>query len=528
MIAWWNSKTIANTTRLWKPGLQPIQNNTLNTNSWYKSSIQKHIELTDDIISHELKEPIEHTITRKIKINPNLEQRKLLTEWWHAYRYTYNKTVEDIATNALSSTVRLFIKPETQIINPDKLLKFELGSRFELPSKWSVKFKIIDPKLKVTLKYTEKSGVKLKIKIVQDDYIKVNFDFTYPKIDHWHSYRDKYVTAPTLPFLKSVDKRIRASAVKDACANYKTICSLAKNHNKHGTIASLPFKHKKYGDSWTIGMEKSCITPVLIERLYKGRKKKKRKKPNIINGFNICISKMKEPIKCYEKIPETFGDPKLHKDKYGEWYLLVPIDIKPTIEAEVKPIIALDPGISTFVTGYSTNGTIHNHVQNNVDTLKELKNISYLQSCIDKKKNHIKNKTQKIAKLRKKAINKIDDMHWKVINSLLKEHSKIIIGKFNVKSILQSSTITKPAKRKLKALSHYGFKTKLIYKAASLGREVKTWSEWGTTKGCPCCGHKIKITLSERIFRCNHCNYEAGRDDKAACCIMLKYLSGVW
>ena len=223
MIAWWNSKTIANTTRLWKPGLQPIQNTTLNTNSWYKSSIQKHIELTDDIISHELKEPIEHTITRKIKINPNLEQRKLLTEWWHAYRYTYNKTVEDIATNALSSTVRLFIKPETQIINPDKLLKFELGSRFELPSKWSVKFKIIDPKLKVTLKYTEKSGVKLKIKIVQDDYIKVNFDFTYPKIDHWHSYRDKYVTAPTLPFLKSVDKRIRASAVKDACANYKTI-----------------------------------------------------------------------------------------------------------------------------------------------------------------------------------------------------------------------------------------------------------------------------------------------------------------
>jgi putative transposase len=119
-------------------------------------------------------------------------------------------------------------------------------------------------------------------------------------------------------------------------------------------------------------------------------------------------------------------------------------------------------------------------------------------------------------------------MHWKVINSLLKEHSKIIIGKFNVKSILQSSTITKPAKRKLKALSHYGFKTKLIYKAASLGKEVKTWSEWGTTKGCPCCGHKIKITLSERIFRCNYCNYEAGRDDKAACCIMLKYLSGVW
>jgi putative transposase len=97
-----------------------------------------------------------------------------------------------------------------------------------------------------------------------------------------------------------------------------------------------------------------------------------------------------------------------------------------------------------------------------------------------------------------------------------------------VKGILQSSTITKAAKRKLQTLGHYGFKTKLIYKAESLGAEVKTWSEWGTTKGCPCCGRKINMTLSERIFRCDHCGYESRRDDKAACCIMLKYLSGVW
>jgi transposase len=156
-------------------------------------------------------------------------------------------------------------------------------------------------------------------------------------------------------------------------------------------------------------MEKNCITPVRIQRNYKGRKKRKRQKPNIVNGFTICPARMKTPIKCYEKIPDEFGDPRLHKDSYGDWYLLVPIKSKPVIKIESKSKIALDPGISTFVTGYSTNGTIHNYVENNVNTLTELQRISYLQSRIDLNDKTLKYKKQMITRCRKKIKNQVQD-----------------------------------------------------------------------------------------------------------------------
>jgi hypothetical protein len=238
-INWWNYKTIANTTRLWKPGLHPIENIHLNTNSWYNASIQKH-SIEHETIEQELKEPKEKDIMRKIKINPTFEQRKMLTEWWHAYRYTYNKTIEDIAKVAINedTTICAFIKPSTE-----ESVTLELGSRFELPTKWKVKIKVLDPKVTVRFRYTKTKGVRIDIKVVQEEgQLKVSFHFAYPPIDYWTQFRDKYVTAPTLPLLKVVDKRIRASACKDACANYKTICTLAEQYNKRGTIGSLPFK----------------------------------------------------------------------------------------------------------------------------------------------------------------------------------------------------------------------------------------------------------------------------------------------
>jgi putative transposase len=97
-----------------------------------------------------------------------------------------------------------------------------------------------------------------------------------------------------------------------------------------------------------------------------------------------------------------------------------------------------------------------------------------------------------------------------------------------VQSILKSGTITKAAKRKLQTLGHYKFKTRLFYKSEAKGGSVKQWSEWGTTKGCPCCGKSNTLSLSERTFHCVNCNYEAGRDAKAACCIFIKYEANVW
>jgi transposase len=39
---------------------------------------------------------------------------------------------------------------------------------------------------------------------------------------------------------------------------------------------------------------------------------------------------------------------------------------------------------------------------------------------------------------------------------------------------------------------------------------------FATTKTCSCCGQKVDMKLSDRVFRCEHCNIEMDRDIHAA------------
>ena len=64
-------------------------------------------------------------------------------------------------------------------------------------------------------------------------------------------------------------------------------------------------------------MEKECIQPCYVEKTTIGRKHKKLDKPKQIQAFYVCPQKLKTPILCYEKIPDEYGDPKIHKDKWG-------------------------------------------------------------------------------------------------------------------------------------------------------------------------------------------------------------------
>jgi transposase len=551
MINWWNSKTIPVASRVWKPGLNPISSTKSNTNSWYNASIERHANPVDLSLIDALKTK-SLDITRKIKLNPTKEQKEKLTEWWHGYRFIYNKVIEDIGSHPDANHFVV----ATLKIQEDKV-KLNLDPRFEMPRKWVLKINYNEIKMKVKLKYTKKKGCKLTIVIVEDSVVKpidVEFQFQYPEVKSFYDYRNNYATAKIVqnpknipnyqeytstelkllntrdlylenPWLLNIDTRIRACACRDARAAYQTIKTMASNYNVKGTQGPLPFKSKR-GESWSISMEKTCIVPVIIAKKYIGRKKKKRKKRNNIPGFKVCSQQLKTAIKCYEQLPDTFGDPKIHKDQYGDWWLLLPIKKLLEVSNKKKPKIALDPGISTFLTGYSTNGNIYNYVSEN--PMDILKKISYLQHRIDIKDTLINRKQEKITKLRKRIKNQIDDMHWKVINHLTQTHNEIILGKFNVQSILKSGTITKAAKRKLQTLGHYKFKTRLFYKSEAKGVSVKQWSEWGTTKGCPCCGKSNTLSLSERTFHCVNCNYEAGRDAKAACCIFIKYEAKVW
>ena len=531
-MAFWTPYCTEVSNSIWKPTLTPSSKLSRPTNSWYKVDKSTFkIKQPQLFSSQEVDD--EFSYCRKIRIKPNAEQRAKLNQWWNAYRFTYNKTVESMIKETDSKpSVQCHLHVETDYVH------VQIGYRAELTPHLCVRFFQREKFLKAKLQVSKKQErVSLKINVFTNNQIGVRFFQEYPNIQSWLQYRNNLVIIKNNSFieknswLKNTYKTIRASACKDACSNYKTIQTLCKRYFKNGTVGTQGFKSKR-AESWSIGMEAINIKPIIIKEKPKNPKKKRNRRNKKVKNHYVEICDLGLPVRCREKIKPGFGDPKIHKDVYGDYYLLLPYKDTPVRNKDSLPTETLDAGIKSIFTGYNTIGETYHYVNDETSILRSCDKIDNLVSqvaiCQDAlQRRRLENK---LATLRKRQRNRIDDMHWKIANDLTRRNNEIVIGKFNVQNVLESSTITKAAKRKLSCLSIYRFKQRLYYKASTKGVKVTEWCEKGTTKTCPCCGTwNSNITLSERTFRCKKtdCNYTADRDEKAACCIYIRYLTKI-
>jgi IS605 OrfB family transposase len=97
-------------------------------------------------------------------------------------------------------------------------------------------------------------------------------------------------------------------------------------------------------------------------------------------------------------------------------------------------------------------------------------------------------KTTKYNKVRKKyqlkIQNKVEDMHKKVANYLLKNYETINIGKVSIKSMVSKLTgnIKEVTKRRLLKLSHFKFREYLKLNASKYGNFINEIDEYLTSK----------------------------------------------
>jgi putative transposase len=174
-------------------------------------------------------------------------------------------------------------------------------------------------------------------------------------------------------------------------------------------------------------------------------------------------------------------------------------------------VISLDPGIRTFLAGYS-NG----HTLDICDGLKNKLKRYLLQ--IDKinassKSTNIKRKAEN--KRYVKISNLVDDLHWKSINYLTDSYKTIQIGNMSTKSIVrnkESNNLDDMSKRIGLLMKLYVFRERLKYKCATKGCYFKIVDECFTSKMCSYCG-KINETLGKsKNFKCPSCHKEIDRD----------------
>ena len=201
------------------------------------------------------------------------------------------------------------------------------------------------------------------------------------------------------------------------------------------------------------------------------------------------------------------------------YYILVPIDqTAKRYFGDEKRVIALDPGVRTFQTGYSNDEIIE--FSSRTDKIAKLqRKVDILKSLRDKKQKKIKRK--KILKINSKIRNVVDDIHWKTITYLRNNYTDVLLPSFDSQEMVTNTPLHSTTKRRMLSLQHYTFKRRLQEKTDINTHVV---NESFTSKTCGQCGEINFRLCSSKTFRCDSCGLTIDRDFNGARNIYLKYM----
>lgn len=243
--------------------------------------------------------------------------------------------------------------------------------------------------------------------------------------------------------------------------------------------------------------------------------------PLLTKGLGFISSEVIPDVSLYAT--------QLIKDKSGDWFCVFLEEAKPIAQQENR-IIALDPGVRTFLTGFDGQNFLEVGSSDLGRINRLCKYLDELMSRISLSK--VAKERQKMRKaasrLRGKIRNLIDDCHKKTASYLTKNYQVILLPKF------ETSEMTNRSKRKIRSKTarqmltwaHYRFKQVLKNKAELSGCHVLDVTEEFTSKTCTKCGHIHTKLGGSKVFRCPVCDHVIPRDWNGALGIMLKALSG--
>lgn len=272
---------------------------------------------------------------------------------------------------------------------------------------------------------------------------------------HWMG-SAKTLLAELPDWAKEVPYQVKKMAVSDA---YKARSNGISKFKKTGEPFALKFRSLK-------NPQQSCYIPkssVLDKGIY----------PTLSGKIHYA-----------ESLPEEVLDSRLLLDN-GRWFIVVPTKAM-TYKAENQGrVIALDPGVRTFMTGYSPVEVVKFGDGDFAQIAKLCRFLDGLKSRIAKSPS---SKTQKMRKAAKRLHWRIKDlvteMHWKVGTYLVQNYDVILLPTF------ETSQMVTRTKRKLRSktvramltFSHFQFKLRLKHLANKFGKEVIDVNEAYTSK----------------------------------------------
>lgn len=332
-----------------------------------------------------------------------------------------------------------------------------------------------------------------------------------------------------LRFLEDTPKHIRDYAVRDLVNAYAS--NFAKRQKNPNHTFDISYKKKK--DVQTITIEYTAIKMLLQDNTDSNNYSELKMYPRVLKGvLRYCLRNM--PV---EKI--TY-DCRLQMDRIGRIFLCVPYraNVREN-QADFsalsnRKVVALDPGVRTFLTAYDPSGSAFKFGHKDIIRIKRLAIFcDRLISKRDKCKFHRRKRRLRKALLRmtERIQNKVRELHRKVTIFLVSNYDDIILPPFETQKMISKSLgrrIKSDTARNMLTLSHYRFRQWLLYRVNRYNEErcskktVHVLTEEYTSKTCSHCGN-IKDNLGgAEMYRCTRCGVWMDRDANGARNILLK------
>ena len=299
---------------------------------------------------------------------------------------------------------------------------------------------------------------------------------------------------------KDIPYQIKSIAVRDCCNAVKNAKVKFKITNK---FQGIKFRSKK-------DPQQSCFIP-----------------KSAISDLGIYHT-LSEKLKFSESLPNNILDARLIKNN-GRYYVVIPYESTILKSENQGRIVALDPGIRTFLTFYSERfcGKLGDG---------DFKRIFRLCKVLDKLQSMLSDKTltffkrsrlkKSAGRLRWKIKDLISELHHKSALFLVKNFDVIFLPTFEVKEMTNRfyRKIGSKSARQMLTLCHFKFKQFIKHKAFEYGKTVVDVCEAYTSKTVSWTGEIINNLGGRKIIKSKIDGQKMDRDLNGARGIFLRAL----
>jgi transposase len=336
------------------------------------------------------------------------------------------------------------------------------------------------------------------------DYVRINL-----------MYQEKY------SWLQCENATIVDNAVVDFVnAYFANVAKRIKRLKKGETFSfKMSFRKKKYLVQETVRVNARDWT-------------QKRGTFAFLKDVSVSPKSFKVTKEQKDALPPTLdAELKITRTRLGHYFYHL---VKETDLVHNEPnydIIALDPGVRTFQTGYDTNGMVIEWGANDMKNVYAmLRHADLLQGKFTAMKAGPSKRRHRLAwlKMLRKVRSRITDLHRRLCLYLCRTYKVILLPEFGSKRMSNRATrkFGNKTARSMLTWGHYRFREMLKAKAQTYsGCTLIICEEFYTSKTCGRCGYIHHGLGSNKTFDCPRCHYHADRDVSAARNILIRFLA---